>query len=180
MLAKPGSEEEKLIGGLPRVYFLTEDVNRKYDEWRPHGVHFQFPPKEPPWRGTFTLFQDVDGNSFGLAGFDKGRKEMEARRTAFAQQTEIERRNAKELAIAKKVQARLFPQTVPSFPKLDYAGCAFRRARWAATITISLIWVQSAKGAAACHHTREELATSSGGALDSVPVLRECLKRGLA
>ncbi|MGC2661694.1 MAG: SpoIIE family protein phosphatase [Bryobacteraceae bacterium] len=122
VLAKPGSEEEKLIGGVARVYFLTEDVNRKYDEWRQRGVNFQFPPKEPAWRGTFTLFEDPDGNAFGLAGFDEARREMEARRAAFAQQSEIERRNAQELAIAKQVQARLFPQTLPSFPTLDYAG----------------------------------------------------------
>ena len=42
--------------------------------------------------------------------------------TAIAQKLEVERRTAQELEIAKQVQARLFPQTVPAIIGLDYAG----------------------------------------------------------
>ena len=42
---------------------------------------------------------------------------------------------------------------------------------------LSGIVLKSAKGTDACHQTGEELATSSGGTLDPVPVLREFLKK---
>src|SRR5687767_3662518 len=37
----PGSDEENLIGKFTRVFFLTEDVTAKYEEWRARGVHFE-------------------------------------------------------------------------------------------------------------------------------------------
>jgi len=58
--AEPNSEEYKLIGGDSRVFFLTEDVTAKFDEWSQRGVHFHSPPQEPPWGGIFTRFEDVD------------------------------------------------------------------------------------------------------------------------
>src|SRR6202044_8191 len=39
-----------------------------------------------------------------------------------AERVEAERRSAQELEIAKQVQARLFPQTLPPLNTLDYAG----------------------------------------------------------
>ena len=62
--AKPGSEEEKLIGRFTWVFFLTEDVEARFEEWRSRGVHFQFPPEQLPWGGMLTRFEDPDGNSF--------------------------------------------------------------------------------------------------------------------
>ena len=47
---------------------------------------------------------------------------LEAQRRAAAEKLESERRTAHELEIAKRVQARLFPQTFPSMRTLDYAG----------------------------------------------------------
>ncbi len=49
-------------------------------------------------------------------------RQIEARRHAMAKKAESERRAAQELAIAKHVQARLFPQTAPPLRTLEYAG----------------------------------------------------------
>ena len=67
---KPDSEEFKLIGRPSEVAFLTEDVNATFEEWRTCGVRFHHPPQTPAWGGMFTMFEDVDGNSFALLGFD--------------------------------------------------------------------------------------------------------------
>ncbi len=116
------SEEYKLIGRFTRVVFVTEDVNAKFEEWRKRGVRFEQPPQTPAWGGTFTRFQDVDGNTFVLVGFDEVTQEVEAQRRSLAEWMEAERRAARELEIAKQVQARLFPQTAPPLKTLDYAG----------------------------------------------------------
>jgi len=55
-------------------------------------------------------------------GFDEVSREVDAQRRAIAEKQETEHRAAQELEIAKQVQARLFPQTLPSLKTLDYAG----------------------------------------------------------
>lgn len=119
---KPDSPAHKLIGGDRWVFFLTEDVHAKYKEWTERGVHFLFPPEQPAWGGVFTRFEDLDGNSFGLAGFDEVRRSLEARRREHEGKLEAERRAAQELEIAKQVQSRLFPQVHPEFATVEYAG----------------------------------------------------------
>jgi serine phosphatase RsbU (regulator of sigma subunit) len=140
---EPGSKEYELIGRPTQVAFVTENVLAKYDEWRRRGVRFQYTPRlrrvryephaaspsgpdsgadEPIWGGVFTRFKDVDGNSFGLMGFDATTRHIEAQRRAAAEKLEAERRAAQELEIAKQVQARLFPQTAPPLNTLEYAG----------------------------------------------------------
>jgi serine phosphatase RsbU (regulator of sigma subunit)/catechol 2,3-dioxygenase-like lactoylglutathione lyase family enzyme len=121
-LATPDSEAYKLIGRDSQIYFITEDVNTKFHEWSNRGVRFQCPPQEPEWGGIFTRFEDVDGNSFGLAGFDELTRGVETQRRALAQKLESERRAAQELEIAKQVQSRLFPQIHPKARTLEYAG----------------------------------------------------------
>jgi serine phosphatase RsbU (regulator of sigma subunit) len=143
----PDSEEYKLIGRPTPVVFVTEDVPAKYLEWRKRGVRFRHTPRlrrvkydrpSPPsgsaaisgtdgkqaplWGGVFTRFEDIDKNSFALVSFDEVTRELEARRRAMAEKLEVERRAAQELEIAKRVQARLFPQTLPPLATLDYAG----------------------------------------------------------
>src|SRR5213594_5008174 len=54
--------------------------------------------------------------------FDHVSREIEAQRRAIAEKLESERRAAQELEIAKQVQARLFPQTLPPLKTLEYAG----------------------------------------------------------
>jgi serine phosphatase RsbU (regulator of sigma subunit) len=58
-----------------------------------------------------TTFEDPDGNSLALVGYDAATREFETERHA-----------TQELEIAKQVQARLFPQMLPALQTLDYAG----------------------------------------------------------
>jgi serine phosphatase RsbU (regulator of sigma subunit)/predicted enzyme related to lactoylglutathione lyase len=119
---KPDQPEYNLIGGYRWVLFMTEDVHAKYKEWSERGVHFVSPPENATWGGTYTRFEDPDGNAFGLEGFDEVRRSLELRRQEHAQKLEAERRAAHELEIAKQVQARLFPQIQHQLKTLDYAG----------------------------------------------------------
>lgn len=119
---KRNSEEYKLIGRSRHTVLVTEDVTAKFDEWRKRGVRFHHPPQMTLWGGIFTRFDDVDGNSFVLVGRDDFVREIEAERRAAAEKLEAERRTAQELEIAKQVQARLFPQTLPELKSLEYAG----------------------------------------------------------
>jgi serine phosphatase RsbU (regulator of sigma subunit) len=119
---KPDSPEYNLIGGYRWILFMTEDVQAKYKEWSERGVHFVSPPDNAPWGGTYTRFEDPDGNAFGLEGFDEVRRSLELRRQEHAQKLEAEHRAAHELEIAKQVQARLFPQIQPQLKTLEYAG----------------------------------------------------------
>lgn len=144
---KPGSREHKLIGRATQVSFVTDDVIAKFHEWTKRGVRFghvprlkrikyerQDPASKPPapsmllgektpvWGGVFTRFEDVDRNSFSLVSFDEVSQALDAQRRALALKLEWERRAAQELEIAKQVQARLFPQTLPPLSTLDYAG----------------------------------------------------------
>ena len=118
----PGLNEERFIGNSGMVTFLAEDVEAIYRKWGALGVEFPIPPQTPSWGGTFCRFVDPDGNLFALAGFDHTTRELDARRRAYAQRIEAERRAAQELEIAKQVQSRLFPQCLPGVPGLDYAG----------------------------------------------------------
>jgi len=145
--ARPGSREYKLIGRATQVAFVTDNVLAKYREWSSRGVKFGRPPRlkrlkyepaeekahttglsmllgerSPVWGGVFTRFEDVDRNSFSLVSFDEVSQALDAQRRATAEKLEIERRAAQELEIAKQVQARLFPQTLPELQSLDYAG----------------------------------------------------------
>ncbi len=76
----------------------------------------------PVWGGVFTRFEDIDRNTFALVSFDEMTQAVEAQRRTAAEKLESERRSAQELAIAKQVQARLFPQTLPVLKTLEYAG----------------------------------------------------------
>jgi len=136
---KPRSRESAFIGRATHVVFVTEDVLAKFHQWRLRGVQFttsprlrrvKFAPGEARmtpggtsiWGGVFARFKDPDGNSFALAGFDEVTREVEAQRSAQAARAEAERRAAQELEIAKRVQARLFPQMQPAIATLEYAG----------------------------------------------------------
>ncbi len=116
------SEEYKLIGQSLQVSFVSENVPAQYEAWRKHGVHFRDQPQTSSWGGTWVTFEDLDGNSFVLVGWDQISTEVEARRRADAERLEAKRRARQELDIAKQVQFRLFPQTAPALRSLDYAG----------------------------------------------------------
>jgi serine phosphatase RsbU (regulator of sigma subunit) len=116
------SEDYKLIGRGRGAVLVTEDVMAKYHQWLERGVRFHHPPQTTLWGGIFTRFDDVDGNSYALVGWDNFVREIEAQRRAAAQKLEAERRMAQELDIAKRVQARLFPQCLPHLQTLEYTG----------------------------------------------------------
>jgi serine phosphatase RsbU (regulator of sigma subunit) len=118
----PDSEQYKLIGRNTEVIFLAEDVQAKFAEWKKHGIRFREIPLEPSWNGAFATFEDLDGNSFGLVGFDSATRRIEAERQAESARRDAEQRAAQELEIARQVQARLFPQSKPYAATLDYAG----------------------------------------------------------
>jgi serine phosphatase RsbU (regulator of sigma subunit)/catechol 2,3-dioxygenase-like lactoylglutathione lyase family enzyme len=119
------SAEQQRIGQPTGVGFLTEDVRSLFEEWSRRGVRFPLPPMEPPWgsgQARYAVFEDVDGNSFSLIEIDEATRALEAERRAQAAKLEAERQAAREMAIAKQVQARLFPQHQPPTRTLAYAG----------------------------------------------------------
>ena len=147
---RPDSESYRLIGRATQIVFLTEDVLGKFREWSRRGVRFPYRPRlrrlkyepaglrlngvaspgaeHPIWGGVFARFEDIDGNSFTLAGLDEVTRQLEVQRRTITEKLEAERRAAQELEIARDVQARLFPQTLPHSGTLDYAGVC-RQAR---------------------------------------------------
>lgn len=119
---QPGSEEYKLIGRATQIVFLTEDVVAKFEEWSKRGVRFHHAPQAHSWGAISTSFEDVDGNSFTLLGYDEMNREVQAQRRAHAERFESELRSSQELELARQVQARLFPQTQPALSTLEYAA----------------------------------------------------------
>jgi serine phosphatase RsbU (regulator of sigma subunit)/catechol 2,3-dioxygenase-like lactoylglutathione lyase family enzyme len=120
-----GSAERQHIGQNTGFSFLTEDVSRLFEEWTRRGVRFPLPPMEPSWgsgQARYAVFEDLEGNSFSLIEFDEATRTLEAERLALAARFEAERQAARELAIAKQVQTRLFPQRQPLIRTLVYAG----------------------------------------------------------
>src|SRR5205807_6203179 len=120
-----GSAEHQRIGQSTGFSFLTEDVRSVFEEWSRRGVRFSLPPMEPSWgsgQATYAVFEDVDGNSFSLIEFDEATRRLEAERRAQAAKLQEERQAAHDLAIAKQVQTRLFPQRQPLIRTLVYAG----------------------------------------------------------
>jgi len=129
VLPSAGFAEGRVPGRSSLITFMTEDVQAKYREWSERGVKFSSAPHTPEWGGLFCSFEDVDGNPFGLAGFNEVTRAIETRREAEAKHREAERLAAQELEIAKHVQARLLPQRVPATRRLDCAGiCVQARA----------------------------------------------------
>jgi len=145
IVPSPRSPESRLIGRATQVVFVTEDVVARFREWQRRGVRFRHTPRlrrikyesraerestssaspdgpAPIWGGVFTRFEDVDGNSFSLVSFDEESRAVEAQRRAEAEKREAERRVAQEIEIARRVQARLFPQRVPASRTLEFAG----------------------------------------------------------
>jgi serine phosphatase RsbU (regulator of sigma subunit)/catechol 2,3-dioxygenase-like lactoylglutathione lyase family enzyme len=144
------SRQYKLIGRATGIVFVAENVIAKFEEWRRRGVRFLNTPRlrrvkyerqlatldsregttgaahQSVWGGIFTRFADPDGNSFALVGYDEVNRTIEAQRQSAAQKLESERRAAQELEIAKQVQARLFPQRLPTMETLEYAGACIQ------------------------------------------------------
>jgi catechol 2,3-dioxygenase-like lactoylglutathione lyase family enzyme len=106
----PDSDRHKLIGRDTEVVFLAEDVQAKISAWEKQGIVIHEVPLQQVWKGRLVTFEDLDGNSFALVGFDAATRRIEAERKAETERHEADLRAARELEIAKEVQARLFPQ----------------------------------------------------------------------
>ena len=118
----PGSKLLDRIGQSGRTVLVTDDIHAQFRVWQERGVHFDRAPKEEIWGGVTASFQDIDGNLFILAAWDAITREVETRRRALAERLAAERSAATELALAREVQARLFPQVSPAIETLDYTG----------------------------------------------------------
>ncbi|HET9838375.1 MAG TPA: SpoIIE family protein phosphatase [Candidatus Angelobacter sp.] len=145
---EPDSEQYQLIGRPTGIVFVTEDITSKYTAWRKRGVKFHHTPRlrrmkyehvhddehptvlqgreTPVWGSVFTRFEDLDGNSFMLISIDEMTQAVEAQRRADEERRETARRTAHEMEIARQVQARLFPQSLPAMKSLDYAGACIQ------------------------------------------------------
>ena len=119
---EPGSEEYRLIGRSTQIAFLTENVQRKYEEWRQKGVTFPKPPQTQDGAVKAAEFLDLDGNSFFLVEDAVAVREIQEQRREHAERLESEHMAALELETAREVQARLFPQTQPAVSTLEYCG----------------------------------------------------------
>ncbi|HZD93115.1 MAG TPA: SpoIIE family protein phosphatase [Candidatus Sulfotelmatobacter sp.] len=143
-----GSEQYQLIGRPTGIVFVTEDIASKYAAWRKRGVRFRHTPRlrrmkyehvehgetpslllgkqTPVWGSVFTRFEDLDGNVFTLISIDEMTQAVEAQRRQATAKQESERRAAHEMEIARQVQSRLFPQSLPPMKTLDYAGACIQ------------------------------------------------------
>src|SRR5258708_23656115 len=117
-----GSDENQLIGRPTQIIFLTENVFAKFEEWSSRGVRFHHSPQVQSWGAVSTTFEDLDGNSFTLLGYDAINREVETQRRAHAERSESEHRLSQELELARHVQSRLFPQTHPDLSTLEYSA----------------------------------------------------------
>ncbi len=121
-----GERVERIVDPLGLVakgstWYLVAQTPEGFRTYRVSRVEqarmLDAPSERPPdfdlpgyWKLSTERFQD-EVSSF-----------MEAHRRVIAEKEEAERRAAQELEIAKQVQARLFPQTLPSLKTLEYAG----------------------------------------------------------
>ena len=145
---EPGSPQYQLIGRSTHVMLVTDDVPARYREWVRRGVRFRSTPRlrrvvyhqagsdrhpaadashppettAPVWGGVFARFEDIDRNCFELVSFDEVSRSIQEQRREAAEKQDAERRARQELEIAREVQARLFPQTLPALRTLEYAG----------------------------------------------------------
>jgi phosphoserine phosphatase RsbU/P len=122
-LLKPwkGSEESSKIGSNTGVALETENIAAKFQEWSARGVRFKQLPTPMPW-GILATFLDIDGNEFALIQGQWLADILNAHRRAVEERMGAERRAAYEMEIARQVQARLFPQRLPSIRTLEYGG----------------------------------------------------------
>lgn len=59
-------QPEGAASGHSGVSFITDDIERTYQELSARGVVFSGPPQPMPWGSKATWFSDPDGNGFFL------------------------------------------------------------------------------------------------------------------
>lgn len=65
VLFTPAGHEAR-IGTFSNITFMSDNVEKTYEELAARGVHFERPPKKEQW-GTSAMFKDLDGNVFLLS-----------------------------------------------------------------------------------------------------------------
>ena len=60
------SGHETRIGTFSNITFMSDNVEKTYEELSARGVEFQQTPKKEHW-GTSAIFKDLDGNVFLLS-----------------------------------------------------------------------------------------------------------------
>jgi len=64
LFTPPGHETR--IGTFSNITFVSDNVEKTYEELSSRGVVFDQPPKKEHW-GTSAIFKDLDGNVFVLS-----------------------------------------------------------------------------------------------------------------
>jgi catechol 2,3-dioxygenase-like lactoylglutathione lyase family enzyme len=64
LFTPPGHETR--VGTFSNIAFMSDNVERTYQELSARGVDFEQPPKKEQW-GTSAIFKDLDGNVFLLS-----------------------------------------------------------------------------------------------------------------
>jgi serine phosphatase RsbU (regulator of sigma subunit)/biotin operon repressor len=100
------------------LYAGTDRGNRTYRVSRMEDAKLLDEPSVRPANFNLEAAWKVSAEEFR----DEVNREMEASRRAYEARQEAERRAVQEMEIARQVQARLFPQRLPSSQSLDYAG----------------------------------------------------------
>jgi uncharacterized glyoxalase superfamily protein PhnB len=58
--------QENRIGEFSNVIFHCDDIQQTYEELSARGVEFPTPPEKASWGQWWAVFQDPDGNKYGL------------------------------------------------------------------------------------------------------------------
>src|SRR5260221_9108540 len=101
---KAGTEECRLIGRATQIAFLTENVQRKYEEWCEKGVAFTQQPQTRDGPGKPAGFLDGDRNGVCLVPACATVREIEEQRPEHAQKPESDPMEAPELETAGEVE----------------------------------------------------------------------------
>lgn len=121
LMERPDDIPAPGTGRRTGVTLVTDDIAAKFEEWSCNGVRFPQSPRPVPY-GFQATFEDPDGNRFNLVQNPQMVEILNAHRRAIEERKESERRAAVEADVARKVQARLFPQAFPPMKTLEYAA----------------------------------------------------------
>jgi len=144
--ALENSDACRKIGNDTGLVLVTSDLRALCEKWAERGVSILESPIDPSCEARKAIFQDIDGNRFTLVEYGPITEALDASRRAAAEKElaerllataasvmldkhlvrvekeRAERLLARELEIAKEVQARLLPQETPSLQTLECAG----------------------------------------------------------
>jgi serine phosphatase RsbU (regulator of sigma subunit) len=144
--ALENSDACRKIGDDTGLVLVTSDLGALCEKWAERGVSILESPIDSSCEARKAIFRDIDGNRFTLVEYGPITEALDASRRAAAEKElaerllataasvmldkhlvrvekeQAERLLARELEIAKEVQARLLPQETPSLQTLECAG----------------------------------------------------------